>query len=252
MRIWNFKVWNSVPTTDVGHNYWIGGEDSGSVNTGCTASIMSGNLEAFYIYGTRLIACDSGNNRVLIWNTIPTAANVNANIVLGQADFTSSSENRGGSVAANTLSSPVDAWTDGTKLVVSDEGNNRVLIWSAFPTTSGQAADVVIGQSDMEADSSGLSAYELSKPYFIASDGTRLIINDQDNHRNLVFNTIPTANGASADSVIGQPSFDSNGSFSIDYYGPAAFSDSPAGLFISGNTVWCIDYCTRLLKFNIR
>jgi hypothetical protein len=33
---------------------------------------------------------------------------------------------------------------------VADLGNNRVLIWNSIPTTNQKAADVVVGQKDMD------------------------------------------------------------------------------------------------------
>jgi len=37
--------------------------------------------------GVRLVIADTDNNRILIWNSIPTTNNAPANVVVGQADF---------------------------------------------------------------------------------------------------------------------------------------------------------------------
>jgi len=54
----------------------------------------------------KLFVADSENNRVLIYNSIPTANNAAADVVVGQQNFSSSSINQGGSPTANSLSYP--------------------------------------------------------------------------------------------------------------------------------------------------
>jgi hypothetical protein len=72
---------------------------------------------------------DSSNHRVLRFDAAASKANgAAADGVLGQADFTSGSANRGGSVATNTLYGPNDVTVNQTgRLWVTDSGNNRVL-----------------------------------------------------------------------------------------------------------------------------
>ena len=53
-----------------------------------------------------------------------------------------------GGRTARTLHHPTDVWSDGERLVVVDQGNNRVLLWNLFPRESGTRADVVVGQPD--------------------------------------------------------------------------------------------------------
>ncbi len=70
-----------------------------------------------------------------------------------------------------------------------------------------QAAETVIGQADFAGASKnqgGLpGANTLSVPHGAPAEGS-LYLADQDNHRILGFNTIPTTNNANADFVIGQ------------------------------------------------
>src|SRR5260221_8619332 len=102
------------------------------------------------VVGRKLIIPDFTNNRVLIYNSVPTANNVSADIVIGQPDMTSNSVNQGGgsTAAANTLNNPEFVATDGTKLFVSDYANHRVLIFNQVPTTNNTSADIVIGQTN--------------------------------------------------------------------------------------------------------
>lgn len=174
----------------------------------------------------RLIVSDGGNNRVLIWNSIPTSNGTPADLVLGQANFTSGSANRGGSAAANTLSNPVGLWSDGNTLMVGDNTNNRVLIWTSFPTTNGEDADLVIGQSSMSGATYTCDASHTGGAYGIAVLNGKLIISDATGHRVLIFNTIPNTNGVSADMVLGQTDMTTCTSGSIS----ASTFNSPRGL----------------------
>jgi hypothetical protein len=55
----------------------------------------------------RLYIADLDNNRVLIYNSVPTANNASANVVIGQQNMTSNNPDQGGSANVNTLHSPL-------------------------------------------------------------------------------------------------------------------------------------------------
>jgi hypothetical protein len=108
-----------------------------------------------------------------------------------------------------TFYAPRGVWTDGTRCIVADSGNHRVLIWHSFPDTDGGGADVVIGQPDFAHEgpaaggASAKAGLHLPTGITVLPDG-RLIISDAWHHRLLIFNEIPTSNYAVADVVIGQ------------------------------------------------
>ncbi len=162
--------------------------------------------------GVRLAIADTDNNRVLIWNSIPTVNGQPADVVLGQKDFTSAVSN-GFKPTAESLKGPQGVWLQGGKLFVADTGNNRVLIWNSIPTTNGQAADVVLGQEDFTSfvppdlikQQLEPRADTLLTPVSVTSDGRRLYVTDLGHNRVLIWNSIPTTNQAPADVVIGQP-----------------------------------------------
>jgi hypothetical protein len=162
-----------------------------------------------YVVGSKLIVGDALNNRVLIWNTVPSSHGQPADLVLGQADFTGCATNRGGTVAADTQDYPAGIWSDGARLIVADQGNHRVLIWNSFPTANGQPADLVLGQPDMASNllATSTSNKDLDYPYFVFSNGNQLFLADVTKNRVLIWDSIPTTNYAAADRVIGQPDF---------------------------------------------
>ncbi len=198
-------IYNTIPTTSgASADVVVGQTDFAASGSGLSASQINGPESAF-LTADKLLIADSLNNRVLIFNSIPTANGQTANIVLGQTDFTSNTSG----TSATTLKNPTDVWSDGTRLIVSDAGNNRILIWNTFPTANGQAADVVVGQTNFTGGGAGTAADKFRRQWnFTASAATnQLFVTDLDNHRVLIFNTIPTSNGASADAVLGQDGF---------------------------------------------
>lgn len=159
------------------------------------------------IVGNKLIVADQSNNRILIWNTIPSYNGTPADVVLGQPDFTSSTSNNGGR-SASSLSNPSSISSDGTRLFAADRGNHRVLIWNRIPTTNQAAADIVVGQTSFTVASAPVpTASTLNTPESVFTDGSKMFIADSNNRRILIFNTIPTANTPAADLVLGQPGF---------------------------------------------
>ncbi|MFA5778343.1 MAG: hypothetical protein WC870_02550, partial [Candidatus Paceibacterota bacterium] len=197
---------NVVGQADFTHN---SANRGGSVS----ASTLSGASEAI-IVGTKLIIVDTGNNRVLIYNTIPASDGVSADIVIGQADLTHAAANRGGAIASNTLSTPYGIYSDGTKLFIADSSNSRVLVYNTIPATQEAAelgGDFVLGQADLThgvANRGGaIASNTLYIPEGVYSDGTKLFITDSGNNRVLIYNTTPTTQEAAelgANVVIGQ------------------------------------------------
>ncbi len=173
-------------------------------NTADVTQNKFGTVEyAFVDPGGRMIIADETNNRVLIWNSIPTTNGANADLVLGQPDFISSTSNNGGR-SASSLSNPISTWSDGTRLIVSDNLNSRILIWNTFPTRNQQAADVVVGQSDMSSANSVCDAVHLFAPSGVWVYQNKLVISDTSHNRILIYNSIPTTNGITPDILLGQ------------------------------------------------
>lgn len=159
----------------------------------------------------KMYIADRFNNRVLIYDEIPTEIAAGADVVVGQEDMWSNQSNQGyGSAMADTLFEPTGVFVIDSKLFITDTGNNRILIYNEIPNGSGDAADIVVGQLDAFSNQSNQGmgipmANTLSRPFGnVTSDGTNLIVPDSDNHRILIYNNIPTSNGASADLVLGQ------------------------------------------------
>ena len=166
----------------------------------------------------KFFVCDTYNNRILIYNSTPTSNNQDADVVVGQPNFTSN----GSGSAANQLSTPSAVYSDGTRLYVADQGNNRVLIWNTIPTSNNASADIVLGQTGFgaghtAANNGGRSGSSLSLGGAIFQNGIatydlgfaiQLIICDTENDRVLIWNDVSSLyNGAPASVVVGQTNF---------------------------------------------
>lgn len=225
-------IWKSIPMTYGPRpaDIVLGQKDFTSI---APVTVTASSLRApqgVWIQNGKLFVADTENDRILIWNSIPTQNNQAADIVLGQPNFTTAPQvnqvNLSLPTSASIMLSPTSVTSDGTRLYVSDLGYNRVLIWNSIPTTNQKPADLEIGQKDMTqsisndamnlcasngTDSNGNATYParcgktLSFPRYALSDGQRLFIADGGNDRVLVYNSIPTQNAAKADVILGEP-----------------------------------------------
>ena len=151
-----------------------------------------------------------------MWWTLTTAAyhlehdperdRAAPNIVVGEQTFSSTS----GGNSASGLNFPGAVYSDGTKLYVADTGISRVVIWNTIPTVNGASANVVVGQPNMTSFASGLSASSFGTGVnaIYTSATNELYVADASNNRVLVWNTIPSANGAAASSGYGAAEHD--------------------------------------------
>lgn len=158
-----------------------------------------------------MYVADYQNNRVLIWNTPPLNNRTPADVVIGQ---TSPSANV--ATCNNTnLYNPSGVYSDGIKLFVADTNHHRVLVWNTVPTSNGTPADIVIGQTSFTAcavnqtgDTYEANSGSLYSPSGVTVFNGKLQIADTNNNRILIYNSIPTNNGAQADVLIGQDEFE--------------------------------------------
>src|SRR5664280_2106047 len=240
-------IWNRIPTSNNAP------ADVVVVQPNFTTTSVPGNTpsaktlrgpQGVWIQNGRLYVADTQNNRVLIYNQIPTSNGAAADVVLGQPNLTTAVEPnlaaQTTSATASNLLNPVAVSSDGFHLFVTDLGYNRILIWNGIPTANAAPANVEIGQPDMVSSvannaysgtaatttadttnketavlctvSNGVDPYNnptypnycnytVSFPRFALAAGNRLFIADGGNDRLLLFNNIPTTNGASADMV---------------------------------------------------
>jgi hypothetical protein len=161
-----------------------------------------------------LIVADTGNRRVLLWDTPPQHDGAPADRVLGQADFTTRNENGGGACGEAGMRWPHGVLAADGTLVVADAGNNRIMVWGRIPDENGAPCDLVFGQRDMEHSEHNGGAYwptaaTLNMPYGCALAGDTLVVADTANSRLTGWHL--NAPRDAAFGLLGQPDFLSKG-----------------------------------------
>ena len=230
-------VWNMLPQSNQMPAKWVEGQPDFQSNTGATDQATFKAPDSVVAAGGKLFVADSGNNRVLIYNTLPTKDGVNADVVIGQANFT----DNGAGISASRLNDPEGIWSDGKRLVIADTGNNRVLIYNSIPTQNNASADVVVGQPGFNDNSAAATRNTLNHPEGVFASSGQLIVADTGNNRVLVFNTFPTASQPDADEVLGQDSFtahtanDYNQDGIADGAPTARTLKSPTAVYVAAN-----------------
>lgn len=192
--------------------------------------------------GGTLFVADRSNNRVLRFDNASAKSNgANADGVLGQSSFTTNSSS---SAAANTMNQPHGVAVDASNtLWVADYGYNRVLRFdNAASKSDGANADGVLGQSDFTSSSAALSASGMSNPCAVAIDGGgRLYVLELSNERITIFDDAANkSDGASADNILGQSDFVTDGSATT---ASGLSVDQTAGLAVdsSNDQLWLAD-----------
>ncbi len=279
-------IWNKLPAGNTAPDVVVGQPDliSGDANHPdgtASASSLNNPTAALITSRGQLVVVDKGNNRVLIWNAVPTANNSPANLEQGQSATDSTGKvsctaNSGpngycfttnvqdvdrfnGTTYLLAMRQPSDAWTDGLNLLVSDTGNNRVLYWASAPGAMNQLPDNLLGASQFGTytPGGGSGPQAFNAPWGVASDGANVFVADSGNNRVLEFQSYVAgpSNGPRAADVFGQQDFthnaqndpDQNGQVGDQRKSPATSGITagtlfaPQGVFASGNELFVTD-----------
>jgi parallel beta-helix repeat protein len=190
---------------------------------------------------------DIGGRRILMFS-FPFTNGMNASLVIGQLDFTTSIATTTQSGVRGAAGLAFDSF--GNLWVVDYQvydQNNRVLRFSP-PFTNGMNASLVIGQPDFTTRDYATTQSGLRAPLDVAFDSFgNLWVADLANNRVLKF-TPPFTNGMNASLVLGQPDFttDTSATTQSGMYligGGAITFDSSGNLWVGDG------WNNRLLKF---
>lgn len=205
-------IWDRLPTSNVPADHVVGqatfssavandDDQNGTSDATPSARTLSGP-SGLAVAGGRLYVADTNNNRVLIWDSIPSSNFVPADRVLGQLDFVSN----GTGTSDYQLNSPIDVAVGGGHTFVADTVNHRVLAWNSAPPAFG-IADLVLGQPGFITSAAGAGPTGLTFPDAIHASDSQLFIADYSNNRVLVYDAHPTVIQQPPDRVLGQSNF---------------------------------------------
>lgn len=212
------------------------GQPNFTTNTsGTSAGQMNWPQGVWVDTNDRLWVADYLNNRVLRFDSISTKPNgANADGVLGQANFTTSTAGTGSSGLGGPVGVTVSA--TGTLFVGTDK---RVMRFnSAASLGNGAGANAVLFQPDFATSTTGLSATQGNRPWgvWLTPDDTLWVL-ETFNRRAVRFdNASSLPNGSAANGVVGQPDFTTNTAATTDrglkyaYYFP--YVDATGSLWI--------------------
>ena len=208
-----YSYLGEVEVTEVESSYTAApGNTSGFFKTGQSADILLSGFDfndaggalvfnhpsGIASDGTRLFLADTDNNRVLVWNTLPTS-NTPPDLVLGQKDFATNNPGKG----RDQMNWPMSLSTDGQRLVLGDVFNDRILIWNSIPTVSGAPADIVLQGSEPDGPQDPQSKSYFAGPWGVWTDGEKLVVsNTWGGGSVLIWNSFPTQDDQPADIVL--------------------------------------------------
>ncbi len=147
-----------------------------------------------------LVVADSGNHRILVWHGLPQRDGLDADLVLGQPDFSSE--------GPKLLHLPTGVLVHEGRLIVADAWHHRLLVWNRIPKSNGEPPDYAIGQLDLHhlepnRGQGSPSLDSLYWPYGFGFAGGWFWIADTGNRRVLGWQGLPKPNQP-AEVVLGQ------------------------------------------------
>ncbi len=143
-------IWNKLPAKNVSPDLVLGQKNFTENSPGLGLDKMNWPIGVAISNGKLLIA-DSYNDRILVWNSMPTKNGQPADFELKES-----------------VGWPWAVWTDGTKVIVASTGKAQVVIWNSFPNVD-KKPDITIHLPG-----------ELGTPRSIGSNGTNLVIGDHN------------------------------------------------------------------------
>jgi hypothetical protein len=200
-------VYNRVPTASGTAADFVIGQPDFLTNTPATTANGLKNPYAAYCMANKLFVVEQGNNRILVFDPIPTATNPAASYVIGQPNMVTGTSG----CTAITLNSPYEILRHGDTFFIADGGNQRVLEFDTIPATTGAIPTAVLGQVDFisclqNKGNPTPSDSSLAFPNALAAKGNLLAVSDHTNNRTMFFD-LPITTDQSASKQIGQPDF---------------------------------------------
>jgi hypothetical protein len=149
-------VWNTAPTnSSTNPDFVLCQTNTTSTGAGTALNQCNWPSDAVVTSDNKLLVADTDNNRILVWNTMPTSTGASASFA----------------VDLGTDAWPWGIWSDGKKVVAALTGKGQLKFWNSFPTSGSDSASFTISSSTGSC---------LGTPRGITSDGTRLLVGEHN------------------------------------------------------------------------
>jgi len=178
-------IWKQAPTANTAPDIVLGQPDMIQSLAGSKPEQM--NFPGQLVFGGgKLVVADSGNDRVLVWNSLPTRNGQTPDLVLTLGS-------RNGSQAR--IEWPWGVWTDGQRLIVSSTSIGMVNVWNTFPAAAETPPSYTLTARNVSGGN------DFGTPRNIATDGRSYLLIGDHNARNVtgsgkgafVWNSFPTS-----------------------------------------------------------
>ncbi|MEM9328622.1 MAG: hypothetical protein AAGA85_23350 [Bacteroidota bacterium] len=214
---WNHRVliWHTFPSQNgtpadvvLGQKDFLGNEPNAEgVGAGCNERTLYWPY-GVHCDGERLFIADTGNRRVMYYNSIPTSSFSAADGVIGKEDFVTRDYEPQQPIWPYSI-----RISERGALAITDTQFFRVLLWKDWRSAeAGASPDQIVGQPDLVAN--GQNQYGLSPgpnslnwcyDSFFHKDG--ILVADTANSRIKWHDSLFSANNPAASDLLGQPNF---------------------------------------------
>jgi len=180
-------IWNNFPTEDYQPADVVLTEEVGLIVPVCA-----------YFDGQHLLVGDYNAEKTFVWNELPQEDDEPYDFTLWTHPHAHPHERY-----AEAISS-----VDGKLLALIDR---YVFIWNEFPTNESDVPDIILGHVDFGGVPNRPTAISFAGHYGgMVATADHLFISCTNEHRVLIYNSIPTSNITFADLVLGAPDFETN------------------------------------------
>lgn len=230
----------------------LGQPDFTTNSAATTQNKFSGPAGIFIEANGTLWVSNFNTHRVLRFQSAATLPNgANADLVLGQPDFTTGTSGTTAAKMNNANGVYVDVLGN---LWVSEFTNRRVLKFNNAATlTTGQAADGVLGQPDFTTNTSNTTQAGSGNVRWVTGDilGNLYVVQENNNRISVFLQAATLPNGANADYVIGQPDFTTGTGLNPPTQNSLR-TPRCASVDNTGKKLWVTDWANnRVLRYDI-
>jgi hypothetical protein len=189
-------MWNGLPTKNgqkadliLGQSDFNLRDENGGTEPNATSMRWAHGV---CVWRGKLCVADAGNNRVMVWNKIPTETNQPCDVVLGQKDFTLVDHNQTNYFPISAgLNMPYGITSVGDWLIVADTASSRLLGWHIDDCQNGTPAKLLAGQYTFQDKGDNRWALpmrdSLCWSYGIYAKGETVLVCDSGNSRAMLW-----------------------------------------------------------------